>query len=72
MIKIIKQFLVSRPLIRFYRVAGFGILSVILVNVLELIPQIILSSQLEGGIILILTAILNGVDKKYRDLKTNK
>ena len=70
MIDKIKQFLTSRATIRFYRVTGFGALSVVLVELLDLIPQIDLVNQYEGGIILILTAVLNAVDKKRRDLKS--
>ena len=69
MISKIKQFLVSRAMIRFYRVTAAGTLSVILVELLGIVPQIELSNQLEGTVILILTSFLNAVDKKYRDLK---
>ena len=72
MFKKIKQFLVSRATIRFYRVTGFGILSVVLIELIGLVPQLTLVDQYEGGIILILTAILTGIDKKRRDLKATK
>ena len=71
MIAKLKQFLVSRATIRFYRVTGFGVLSVVLVELIELVPQVALIGQYEVGIILILTAILTGIDKKRRDLKAN-
>lgn len=71
MLENIKNFFISRPLLRFYRVSGYGIFSVVLVGLLELVPQLTLPGAYESYTILILTAILNAVDKKYRDLKAN-
>ena len=68
----IKSFLISRPLARFYRVIVFGIFSVILVALLDLVPQLGLSPELSGYLILILTAALNAIDKYRRDLKNVK
>jgi hypothetical protein len=66
----IKSFLISRPLVRFYRVVGFGIFSVILVSLTNLIPQLNLSPEINGTLILILTGAINAVDKYRRDLLT--
>jgi len=66
-----KSFLISRPLIRFYRITGFGIFSVLLVGLLELVPQLDLSPTANGYLILILTSTLTAVDKYLRDLKIN-
>jgi hypothetical protein len=66
----IKSFLTSRPLIRFYRVVGFGILSVILVSLSNLIPQLNLSPEINGTVILFLTGAINAVDKYRRDILT--
>ena len=70
MLKTIQTFLLSRAMIRFYRVTGFGILSVILVELLSLVPQLALSGPFVVVITLTLTAILTAVDKNYRDLKS--
>lgn len=64
----IKQFLVSRPLLRFYRVVGFGILSTILVGLLGLVPHLNLSPAIGGFLVLGLTGAVNAVDKYLRDL----
>jgi hypothetical protein len=68
----LKSFLISRPLIRFYRVTSFGILSVILVSLTTLIPQMNLSTEVNGTLILLLTGTINAVDKYRRDLLTNE
>jgi len=63
----IKLFLTSRPLLRFYRVVGFGILSTILVGLVELIPQLNIVPEISGFIILALTGAINAIDKYRRD-----
>ena len=67
-LNVIKTFLISRPLIRFYRVVGYGILSVVLVGLLNLVPQLNLSTAINGFVILILTGAINAIDKYRRDL----
>ncbi len=67
-LNVIKSFLISRPLIRFYRIVGYGILSVVLVGLVNLVPQLNLSPELNGVIILFLTGAINAVDKYRRDL----
>ena len=64
----IKTFLISRPLIRFYRVVGFGILSIVLVGLLNLVPQLNLSVEVNGFVILVLTGAINAIDKYRRNL----
>lgn len=71
-IKLIKSFFISRPLIRFYRVVGFGLLSVVLLALLELVPQLSISPEISGFAILILTGALNAVDKYRRHLKNKE
>ena len=68
----IKTFLTSRPLLRFYRVVGFGVLSTILVGLVELIPQLSISPEISGFIILALTGAINAIDKYRRDLSVKK
>lgn len=65
----IKTFLRSRPLKRFYRIVGFGIVSLVLVSLVDLIPQLNLNAETQGFIMLLLTGALNSVDKLRRDLK---
>ena len=59
-------------MIRFYRVTGFGVLSVILISLLNLIPRLGLTPTVSGYVILVLTSALTAIDKKIRDLKTTK
>jgi len=62
-----KVLLVSSPVMRFYRVVGFGVVSTISVGLLDLVPQLDLSLETQGFIILVLTGIINAVDKYRRD-----
>lgn len=66
----IKTFLLSRPLIRFYRITGFGIFSVILISILDLIPVLNLSDSISTGLILILTSLIAALDKYIRTIKS--
>jgi uncharacterized membrane protein YqjE len=68
----IKSFFGSRPMLRFYRVVGFGVLSTILVALLNLVPQLKLSPEISSIVILFLTGAINAVDKFRRDLSSTE
>jgi hypothetical protein len=67
-LNVIKLFLISRPLIRFYRVVGYGVLSVVLIELVNLVPLLNFPAQVDGALILFLTGIINAIDKYRRDL----
>lgn len=72
MITKLKSFFTSAALIRFYRVTGYGIVSVFLTNIVTLVGSLDLTTGTKGAIILILTGIINAIDKEYRDRATAK
>ena len=68
----IKIFFLSRPLKRFYRVTGFGFLSLFLTNLTTLTTELSIEPTSRLLIITILTAIITALDKYKRDSRTDK
>ena len=67
MMKKIKSFFNSRPLWRFYRVVGYGIISLVLTNLTTLFGQLDIDPSTRLLIVTILTGIVTSFDKFARD-----
>lgn len=73
MIEKIKNFFLSPPLMRFYRVTGYGIVSLFLTNLVTLLGNLeIVDVSIRILIVTGLTGVITSVDKLTRDMLANR